>query len=444
MVTGGKLLMLFKSMIMKSRIKISHFYHELFSNIQCFFRKTFTSSIFKSFSDFNHDFGMFFFYCKKWLQKWEKIIQSFSTERPTINTSIKCFFRCPSICIFRTSSKMFSKPIDKNNIARSNFYKYMPLLSCTVFSLFYLTNVEASFSINNSGQISDFSRKLTCFENSFSSHKKDPFFYYSTIINEENVNIQPERLSETTLFGMRKSELQRKPGEEKSKNFSRLEFIGHKSNSLVLNEAAARLGQSLRETEDQLIRDMLEATASIVNCVAGVNGDNPTEVVRADVDGVVATLQNNDAEFISEMIGGENKFGTGPVRDAYFAMADSNMIGQLENVAGFINKAQYPNDAGTLSSEWGSIGNVRFFLSSRGSLTAAASLLGADVYNMFITGQEAYCNIELDGASAQFIYHPPGWGDDPCELRQTAGYRFAYATRITNDAWVINLRATLA
>jgi len=243
---------------------------------------------------------------------------------------------------------------------------------------------------------------------------------------------------------MRKSELQRKPGEEKSKNFSRLEFIGHKSNSLVLNEAAARLGQSLRETEDQLIRDMLEATASIVNCVAGVNGDNPTEVVRADVDGVVATLQNNDAEFISEMIGGENKFGTGPVRDAYFAMADSNMIGQLENVAGFINKAQYPNDAGTLSSEWGSIGNVRFFLSSRGSLTAAASLLGADVYNMFITGQEAYCNIELDGASAQFIYHPPGWGDDPCELRQTAGYRFAYATRITNDAWVINLRATLA
>jgi len=212
----------------------------------------------------------------------------------------------------------------------------------------------------------------------------------------------------------------------------------------VLNESAARLGQSLRETEDQLIRDMLEATASIVNCVAGVNGDNPTEVVRADVDGVVATLQNNDGEFISEMIGGENKFGTGPVRDAYFGLADSNMIGQLENVAGFINKAQYPNEVGTLSSEWGSIGNIRFFLSSRGSVTAAGSLLGADVYNMFITAQEAYCNIELDGSSAQFIYHPPGWGDDPCELRQTAGYRFAYATRITNDAWIINLRATLA
>lgn len=212
----------------------------------------------------------------------------------------------------------------------------------------------------------------------------------------------------------------------------------------VLNENVARLGQSLRETEDQLIRDMLEATASLLNCVGGTNGDNPTEIVRSDVDGVVATLQNNDAEFISDMIGGENKFGTGPIRDCYFGLADSNMIGQLENVAGFIAKAQYPNDQSTLPSEWGSIGNIRFFLSSRGSITANASLLGADIYNIFVAAQEAYCNIDLDGSSAQYIYHPPGWGDDPCELRQTGGYRFAYATRITNDAWIINLRATLA
>ena len=40
----------------------------------------------------------------------------------------------------------------------------------------------------------------------------------------------------------------------------------------VLNEAAARLGVSLRQTEDQLMRDMLASTASFVNCVSGVNG----------------------------------------------------------------------------------------------------------------------------------------------------------------------------
>jgi len=31
-----------------------------------------------------------------------------------------------------------------------------------------------------------------------------------------------------------------------------------------------------------------------------------------------------------------------------------------------------------------------------------------------------------------------------CELRQTCGFRFGFASRITNDSWIINLRATLA
>ena len=189
---------------------------------------------------------------------------------------------------------------------------------------------------------------------------------------------------------------------------------------------------------------MLLATASFVNCVGGTNGDNPTEIARSDVDAIIATLQGNNAEFLSEMIEGENKFGTGPVRDAYFAMGSTSLIGQLENVQGFIAKAQYPDTKNTLPSEWGTISNVRFFLSSRASVTPTASLLGADIYNIFVTGQEAYTTIELNGATAQFIYHPPGWGDDPCELRQTCGYRFAYATTITNDAWVFNVRTTLA
>ena len=35
----------------------------------------------------------------------------------------------------------------------------------------------------------------------------------------------------------------------------------------VLNSAAARLGQALRETQDALVRDQLESSASVINCV---------------------------------------------------------------------------------------------------------------------------------------------------------------------------------
>ena len=42
----------------------------------------------------------------------------------------------------------------------------------------------------------------------------------------------------------------------------------------VLNEAAARLGQSMRETEDELTREVLLGGASLLNCVSGTNGRN--------------------------------------------------------------------------------------------------------------------------------------------------------------------------
>jgi len=212
----------------------------------------------------------------------------------------------------------------------------------------------------------------------------------------------------------------------------------------VLNAAATQLGISMRETEDQLIRDMLAGTASVVNCVNGVNGDNPTELTRADIDGVVATLQGNDGDFISSVIEGQNKFGTGPVRDSYFGLCHSNMIGQFENVNGFVHTSQYANQKNISPAEWGNIANVRCFVSSRGSITTAASLLGANVLNNFITAQDSYAKIEQNGVSAKFIYHPPGHGDDPAELRQTCAWRMAQVPKITNDAWIINLRATIA
>ncbi len=80
----------------------------------------------------------------------------------------------------------------------------------------------------------------------------------------------------------------------------------------VLNECAQRLGVSLRQTEDQLTRDMLAATASFINCTGGVNGDNPTEITRSDIDGIIKTLKSNNAYTILDNIEGADKFGSAP------------------------------------------------------------------------------------------------------------------------------------
>lgn len=188
---------------------------------------------------------------------------------------------------------------------------------------------------------------------------------------------------------------------------------------------------------------MLAATAGFVNCVLGTNGDNPTQITRGDVDAVVRTLLNNNAYTIMDNIEGDDKFGTAPVRDAYFALCSTQLTGNLDNVVGFIQKNQYPSPMNALRSEWGSIGNLRFLVSSIGSVTPNASFLGADVYNIFCVGMEAYACIEQDGYSASFIYRPPIY-DGPLALNASVGYKFAEVPRITNDLWVLNLRATLA
>ena len=95
-----------------------------------------------------------------------------------------------------------------------------------------------------------------------------------------------------------------------------------------------------------------------------------------------------------------------------------------------------------LKSEWGACANLRFLISSIGSVTPNASAMGNNVYNIFCVGMESYACIEQDGYSASFIYRPPIY-DGPLALNASVGYKFAEVPRILNDLWILNLRTTL-
>jgi len=114
---------------------------------------------------------------------------------------------------------------------------------------------------------------------------------------------------------------------------------------MVLNSFAELLGLSLRMTEDQLCRDMMAATASSYNCTGGANGDLPTNLSVSDFDEVTSTLLTNDAWMILDSQEGENKFGTGPVRDAFLALGHTKLSKDLNNLAGFLPKWNYPHIA---------------------------------------------------------------------------------------------------
>lgn len=154
-------------------------------------------------------------------------------------------------------------------------------------------------------------------------------------------------------------------------------------------------------------------------------------------------MLGSDAYTVLDNIEGDDKFGTAPIRDAYFALASTDLVKDLDAVDGFIQKTQYPSPMNTLRSEWGAVGNLRFLVSSVGSKVAGASNLGADVLNIPCVGMEAYACIEQDGFSAKFLYISPEYSG-PLAMNASVGYKFAEVPKILNDAWVINLRCTLA
>lgn len=211
----------------------------------------------------------------------------------------------------------------------------------------------------------------------------------------------------------------------------------------VLNNASIRLGDSLRRTEDELTRNMLAGTAAFRNCVGGTNGNVPCEITTANVQAVTRDLIGNDGHMFLNTIEGEDKFNTAPVRNAYFALCHTDLTPDLEAMTSFIPAARYPNQQNIIDSEWGASNNLRFLVSSIGSVTPNAGLIAnTDVYNIFCVAKEAYAVVEQDRYTAQFVYLPAQFSG-PLAQNVTAGYKFASAYRILNDAWVINLRATL-
>lgn len=208
----------------------------------------------------------------------------------------------------------------------------------------------------------------------------------------------------------------------------------------VLNESSRLLAQNLAQTMDEVTRDVLASTSSVLQCANGANGNTPTELTKADIDSAVQTLLNNDAEMISDVVVGRNAFGTAPVRPAFWGYIDTALLDDLEAVSNFIHSANYPSQQSVLDDEWGSTGNVRWLYTSVGSVTAASPA----VYNNFIIGKEAYATVHLGSESGNFYVEPLGSAGsaDPLHQRGSVGWDHPFVARILNDSFMLNLEAT--
>lgn len=212
----------------------------------------------------------------------------------------------------------------------------------------------------------------------------------------------------------------------------------------VLSWVSERLAVSMRQAEDLLLRDFIVSAASQLNASGGSNGDNPTNLASSDFSIAAATLDCNNAQKFMTGINGEDKFGTSPVRSAYFMLTSCELQPDFDSLtsSGFISSWNYPSDANTiLPSEYGSLFNIRILTSSQAPVARNASANGNDVYYNTVIGKQALTHIEQDGFSMRLIYRGPEFSGMLAQ-NATLAVKFAQAQALTQDTAIRNLLST--
>lgn len=212
-------------------------------------------------------------------------------------------------------------------------------------------------------------------------------------------------------------------------------------NDKVATKFIALLGQWVREKEDLLMRDLLASSPSYLNAVGGLNGDQPSEISRADCNNIERILLSNEARTILESVDAQDKFSTAPVRDAFIALASTDITSDLQNVQGVLLKNAYPSQDGLRPEEYCSVSRFRFFVSSKGAKVPHSSLLGATVYKVPMFGVESFAKVEQNGYSARLGFRPDYVVSSVAQNSQFYA-KFAIARAITNQNWFSGLNVT--
>jgi len=211
----------------------------------------------------------------------------------------------------------------------------------------------------------------------------------------------------------------------------------------VLAWVSERLAVAMRQAEDLILRDYIVSAASQINAGGGSNNDNPTNLGISDFSLVATTLDTNNAYKFMSGIEGMDRFGTGPVRSAYFMLSSTELQSDFDGLVGqgFLSQWNYPTNASALPSEYGSVFNTRILTSSEAPVARGVSANGQDVYYNTVLGKQAVTHINQDGFSMNLIYRDPYYSGMLAQ-NATLAVKFAQAQALTQDTAIRNLLCT--
>ena len=159
------------------------------------------------------------------------------------------------------------------------------------------------------------------------------------------------------------------------------------------------------------------------------------------MNNIETILLGNDARSMLTNLEATLKFATGGVRDAFIALANTNLASDLQKVQGVLLKSAYPTQEGIRPEEYCSISRFRFFVSSKAAKIPGISMRGNTIYTIPMYGLEAAAKIEQNNYTALIGYRPP-WVVSSVAQNSQLYAKFAIARAITNQNWISGLNVT--
>lgn len=249
----------------------------------------------------------------------------------------------------------------------------------------------------------------------------------------------------------------------------------HPDNTLA--QVTKALARQAADTEEIIVRDIINAGTSFLRCGADYTSGSgtPTTLLTARVntagslhkkaiDTAVTMLEGADAKYIHGMMGASQKIGTDPIGPAYIAIVHPHVAHDLINAASglstdFVPREKYASGGVAYPTEIGKYRNVRFVSSTFAKVWADSGAAGtsgataasvfrattatdtaADVYSTLIIAKDAYGVIKLAGSSGTY-YDAPGGQGDPLHQRSTAAWKRMMGAAILNDDNIVRIES---
>lgn len=204
----------------------------------------------------------------------------------------------------------------------------------------------------------------------------------------------------------------------------------------MLENAASVLGAQAGKKSDHITRDILAACTSVifapkaagtaVTTAAGLDGT--CLLTRDLIFKAVADLRTKNAQ---------------PFEDGmYVGIVHPQVACDLMSSEGWIDVQKYKNPENIYRGEVGSLGGVRFVMSSEAKCEGVPASGTVSCFDTLIVGQHAYAVTEVEGGGLQMIIKQLGSGgtSDPLEQRATAGWKMLKTAEILDQTKMLVIK----